>query len=259
MFFCANQFYLFAPYRISFATSAIRHLTTIGVIIPDEDDKSSRRVFKPKSEESPLLLSKKARDRIYAPEGIFNHHHAVQFITFSPPLDPNRKAIELNSERDDTNSSVGSHLSELGSDSGHAKKDTNVLSAIGVNSSSKVTKSPTAKSDQVVSLKLGDNITNQVEDDNSNARRRRFGQMVSKLNCCKLKEKTTTSQLNLFSACSLNQEQEHQWSSFDIRPIAEDRSVAGNSVISMSAPLLSSNHLQEKVFRSRMSSQMGEF
>src|SRR5210317_1168808 len=96
--------FIHSLYRISFATSAIRHLTTVGVIIPDETDKSTRRVFKPKSEESPLLLSKKAQDRIYAPEGVLNHHHAVQFITFSPPLDLNRRPIELNNERDDTNS-----------------------------------------------------------------------------------------------------------------------------------------------------------
>lgn len=45
------------------------------------------RVLRPKPEEAPLILSKKAQDRAYFPEGILNHHHAVQFITFSPPFE----------------------------------------------------------------------------------------------------------------------------------------------------------------------------
>jgi hypothetical protein len=236
-------------------------LTTIGVIIPNEDDRSSRRAFRPKSEESPLLLSKKAQDRIYAPEGFFNHHHAVQFITFSPPLDPNRKAIELNSERDDANSSLGSHCSEPGSDSVVAKNNANVLSGLGIHSSPKsVTKTPTVKSDQVVPLnsEAADDMTNRVSllnttfDDSPHDGRSKFSQMVSKLNCCKPKERVFN--LNI-SAFALTEEQEHQWSSFDIRPIAEDHSVAGRSIISMSAPLLPSHQVREKDHISRMEPQ----
>jgi len=36
---------------------------------------------------APLLLSQRAQDRAYFPEGILDHHHAIQYITFSPPFD----------------------------------------------------------------------------------------------------------------------------------------------------------------------------
>lgn len=75
---------------IGYATSAIRHLTKIGAINPNEDVlQHGSRVFRPKSEDSPLLLSKAAQDRCYFPEGILNHHHAIQYLTFSPPFESN--------------------------------------------------------------------------------------------------------------------------------------------------------------------------
>ena len=92
-----------------FATSCIRHLSNIGVVCTDEDKRHERRTFRPKSVESALLLSKKAQSRIYGPDGIMDHHHAIHVITISPPLDPNRKPVELTTERDaDANSSLGS-------------------------------------------------------------------------------------------------------------------------------------------------------
>jgi hypothetical protein len=79
---------LFNTNSIGYATSAIRHLTKIGTINPHEDNSQpGKRVFRPKSEDAPLLLSKQAQDRAYFPEGILNHHHAIQYITFSPPFE----------------------------------------------------------------------------------------------------------------------------------------------------------------------------
>lgn len=80
-------------FRIEYAGSAIRHLTNIGVIskydevVERGDGPSMKRILTPKPEEAPLILSKKAQDRVYFPEGILSHHHAVQFITFSPPFE----------------------------------------------------------------------------------------------------------------------------------------------------------------------------
>jgi hypothetical protein len=67
-------------------------VTTIGVINRYEEEEggtasSVTRTLRPKPDEAPLILSKKAQDRAYFPEGILNHHHAVQFITFSPPFE----------------------------------------------------------------------------------------------------------------------------------------------------------------------------
>lgn len=73
--------------RIAFATSVIRHLTHIQVINPFEEDMMGSFTFRPKSEDSPLLLSREAQKRIYSPDGILTHHHATQFLTFSPPFD----------------------------------------------------------------------------------------------------------------------------------------------------------------------------
>ena len=73
--------------RIAYATSVIRHLTNIQVINPDEEDKAGQRLFRPKSEDGPLLLSREAQKRIYSPDGVLNHHHATQFLSFSPPFD----------------------------------------------------------------------------------------------------------------------------------------------------------------------------
>jgi hypothetical protein len=216
-------------------------LTTIGVINTDEHDKSGRRVFRPKTEEAPLLLCKKAQDRIYAPEGILSHHHATQFITFSPPFDPNRKPVEIHNERDDANSSLGSQCSDP-----LLNKD--VLRESGPTSH--------AKSNQVVPLNgelVGDSTKTYsvaVSDfeDGHYGPRRSFAHMVSKLNCCKNKERLLAST----PAFPLSEEHDQLWSNFDIGPIAEDRSLAGISVVSMSAPLLSTHKVQPNAHRSRM-------
>ena len=53
-----------------------------------------------------MRFSTKARSRIYAPEGVLDHHHAVQFVTLSPPMDVNHRwPVEFAPDRDD-NSSV---------------------------------------------------------------------------------------------------------------------------------------------------------
>lgn len=93
-------------FRISFATSAIRYLTSIQVINTDEQDKLGRRNFRPKSEDSPLLLSTVAQKRIYSPNVILTHHHATRFLTFSPPFNGHMQPIEQSG--DDTSSNISS-------------------------------------------------------------------------------------------------------------------------------------------------------
>eukprot|EP00934_Nitzschia_sp_Nitz4_P007618 Nitzschia sp. Nitz4//scaffold9_size221794//29218//30824//NITZ4_001322-RA/size221794-snap-gene-0.126-mRNA-1//-1//CDS//3329560929//7608//frame0 len=105
-----------AQVAIAFANSAIRHLTHVGIVNTDEKDASGHPVFRPKSEKSPLLLSLEAQHRIHVPRGSATHHHAVNFLAFSPPLDtPARAATMPDVHHDDALSSVGSHFSSLGS------------------------------------------------------------------------------------------------------------------------------------------------
>jgi len=88
----AKPWAMSAKVTIAFAGSAIRHLTHVGVITADRNGSSNSKGDRiqrsqPKNEDTPLLLSKRAQDRAYFPEGILNHHHAMQFITFSPPFE----------------------------------------------------------------------------------------------------------------------------------------------------------------------------
>ena len=212
-------------YSMSYATSAIRHLTSIGVIHSDEAKTKGRRLFRPKSEDTPLIMSKEAQDRVYAPEGVFNHLHAVQFITFSPPFDPNRTIIESNNDRDDANSSLGSHCSGLGTDS---------IVPRGATPLPKSRKKPARKGGQISPLEDFSNQDSKLE--NQRRTRRSVLEMVSKLNCCKNKQATDIGDT------TLTEEQEHQLKSFDVRPITEDHSEARHSNVSMSAPLLPAHY-----------------
>jgi hypothetical protein len=85
-------FFVCLEHSIAIAGSAIRHLTRIGVITTDNDDstcsdKERNRRQQLRNDDAPLLLSKRAQDRAYFPEGILDHHHAIQFITFSPSFE----------------------------------------------------------------------------------------------------------------------------------------------------------------------------
>jgi len=90
----AKPWSMAAKVAIAIAGSAIRHLTRIGVIATDNDDsynsdkdRHRHRRQQLKTDDTPLLLSKRAQDRAYFPEGILDHHHAIQFVTFSPPFE----------------------------------------------------------------------------------------------------------------------------------------------------------------------------
>jgi hypothetical protein len=227
-------------------------LTSIGVINTDGNEK---RVFRPKSEDSPLLLSKMACDRIYAPDGSFSHHHSVQYLTFSPPFDSNYKPVEIAMERDCANSSLGSQSAATTSTDAACPKGS-VLSALGFyGRNNSIAQAPPEDCSDVKDRKITlvnsfvapmGNGASENENNSENsilyARRRTLGGMVSKLYCCKNKDRLlATRPVNLIA--TLTEEQERQWSSFDIRPISEDnRSTAGQSVVSMSAPLLTTQH-----------------
>lgn len=86
-----------------------------------------RRQQQKRNEDAPLLLSQTAQDRAYFPEGILDHHHAIQFITFSPPFESEESHSDaseqlsgfspLHNDNNNTNdeSRWDSHASLLGS------------------------------------------------------------------------------------------------------------------------------------------------
>jgi len=150
----AKPWAMTAKVTIAFAGSAIRHLTRIGVISTDNDisdDREQCRPRQPRNEDAPLLLSKRAQDRCYFPEGILNHHHAKQFITFSPPFESANNAIGIPSSNLSSSHNInpGSDFledgisSSLGSDSSYQRNSGlahtgNVIASIGSRHSSVV-------------------------------------------------------------------------------------------------------------------------
>jgi hypothetical protein len=219
-----------------FATSCMRHLSNIGLVCTDEDEKPGRRSFRPKSVESALMLSKKAQSRIYAPDGIMDHHHAVHFITISPPLDPNRKPVELAIERDaDANSSIDSTGASQSSFPILAKARANPAST-----SIESTESPNMQVEPSRAPSRTPSALNSVHEEEAKDRRRGLGNLLSQLNCCRatLKGEKNESHENNLSLITLTEEQVQNWATFDAAK-GDDQSVAGRSVVSMSAPLLS--------------------
>ncbi len=82
------------------------------IINTDEQDKSGRRLFRPKAEDSPLLLSNAAQERIYSTTSILTHHHSTQFLTFSPPFNSHVPLTEQSNDETSSNISslgMGSH------------------------------------------------------------------------------------------------------------------------------------------------------
>lgn len=228
----------------------------------DEEDNLGSRTFRPKSEKSPLVLSNAAQKRVYAPNGILSHHHAVDFLTFSPPFDNIRQAIDLTN--DDTNSSIGSHFSSVGSAPTSNQRRVKVefhnpLKASIQEESSIVenrqppepikvenlfiTSAPTAS---CVSSTVDHNHSLRVPNDESisstvaHRGRKHVPYVMSQLNCCRSKERvptfscisdtTSSHELSATFVCCKNKEIDSPavpsgyWQRLDTRPMAEDHS-----------------------------------
>jgi hypothetical protein len=48
----------------------------------------SHHIPKPKCDDSVLVLTREAKSRMYVPGGVLKHHHAYQFLSFSPAFGP---------------------------------------------------------------------------------------------------------------------------------------------------------------------------
>jgi hypothetical protein len=277
----------FGVCSIAFAGTIIRHLKSIGVISPGPSGAKPSGAI----EDAPLLLSKKAQERAYFPQGILNHHHAVQFVSFAPPFEKTVHIAGLSSSR-----SQDDALSSLGSLSGDRQDVKNLIATLRLPRTDENPPSPKS----VIEIPViedaptpqrntsGCGIINVDPEEQSWSRghvdytqptaasKPGMRGFFSKLNCCRQNGTNTSNKINNnknqrmssplmhnmdsvslssmtpnttavaaklqqireSSLTSLSEEEELQWLAYSIQPIAEDQSLTGGSVISMSAPLL---------------------
>jgi hypothetical protein len=96
-----------AKNTVAYASEVLNHLKYIGVLCSKTAaaTKPITTSHKQKSEESVLLLSPDAQSRLYVPEGVLKHHHAFQFLTFSPPFETLVRVDVLAADTDDGSAS----------------------------------------------------------------------------------------------------------------------------------------------------------
>ncbi|KAL3910807.1 MAG: hypothetical protein SGILL_007546 [Bacillariaceae sp.] len=137
-----------AKLTIAFAGTVIRHLRNVGVIsaqgyVPEGLSGAKPNKNGGSTEDAALLLSKKAQERAYFPEGILSHHHAVQFVSFQPPFEKSGPipavGAALSPSQDDGLSSLGS----LSSDRHDVK---NVIASLGIPNRNRNGNPPSPKS-----------------------------------------------------------------------------------------------------------------
>lgn len=252
-------------------------MKNIGVISPQGAPSTLPSGAKPAAEDAPLLLSKKAQERAYFPEGLLTHHHAVQFVSFAPPFETPVHITKLASSR-----SQDASLSSLGSMSEDRQDGINVIAALGLPQNEENPPSPKSvievNEQDSASFPKHKNLNRDSFDhreatvtrgnvDTSHAMpqpKPRVRGFFSKLNCCRqggvknakgstpmsngdsmsitsMTPRAAAEKLHQFreaSLTSLSEEEELQWLAYSIQPIAEDQSLTGGSIISMSAPLL---------------------
>mmetsp|Transcript_11141 Transcript_11141/g.19634 ORF Transcript_11141/g.19634 Transcript_11141/m.19634 type:complete len:623 (-) Transcript_11141:213-2081(-) len=269
----AKPWAMTAKVTIAFAGTVIRHLRQIGVVNSQASVEGDNAFSRPKGEDVPLLLSRAAQERAYFPEGILNHHHAVQFVSFAPPFEAPGidSATGVATPTDDTSSSESEYLGIEGAgnlaaslampkDSGNPPSPKSVLDLGLVESrrtnlsSSSAAKSshPKKYSNHTEETRNGQNVRRQSKHPNYRESSSQLPPsagvrgLLSKLNCCKSNDKEATISEGSVgppahretTLTSLSEEEELRWLAYSMKPIAEDQSLTGNSVVSMSAPLL---------------------
>jgi hypothetical protein len=246
-------------------------LTSLGIVCTDDEERPG--TFRPKSAEAALVLTKTAKSRIFVEDGIvMKHHHAVQFVSLSPPMDLNVKRD--GDDRDDTHSSVtgASHASFQSSSTDQRLRQElkNPMMAplspvsVGNNSFASI---PSSSNDPLSASKKQQYLDPAFADVKTSGKRQSprkkpLRKLVSSLNCCKNARDPMKHQHNRHkrnashgsadpslllhhqktSLLTLTEEQEQQWASFETAHHGGDVSVAGSgtkSIVSMSVPLLS--------------------
>ena len=246
----AKPWAMAAKVTITVAGSAIRHLTRIGVI--ESDGNNRKYTQQQRNDYAPLLLSRLAQDRAYFPEGILDHHHATQFITFSPPFEFLNNDIYDDMEHA-SNDSVALSGYAASQESTGRRHDAHSSSFASENSNTKrdkLDKSPEKSKPRGVRR-----ATNSIQTKDQKQQPLDFyhnsdtssttcgGGCFSKLNCfrnrsSKGKTRNSDDPMRHISMATLTEEEEKRWLAYSMKPIDEDQSLANASVVSMSAPLL---------------------
>lgn len=80
-----------AKQTVTHASTCLNHLKEIGILqyrrVSDFAPVWKQWMRNKSADDTVLVLSKTASQRVYVPEGILKHHHACQFLSFVPPLE----------------------------------------------------------------------------------------------------------------------------------------------------------------------------
>jgi len=97
----AKPWSMSAKATVGYASTLLNHLKQIGVLqyarASDFDSKWKQLIGRAKhnGEDTVLVLSKVAQKRVYVPEGILKHHHACQFLSFTPPFEGEDQRVDV--------------------------------------------------------------------------------------------------------------------------------------------------------------------
>ena len=256
--------------RIGYAKSAIRHLTNIGVINTNDDDGSQpgKRVVRTNVEDSPLLLGKTAKDRSYFPEGILNHHHAIQFMTFSPPFESitsEMRSGQAERRESGLNEDTSVRRTMKDHDGDHPESPQSPTSVVNPHdfternrvddslNHSEIVGSAALSTERAQSPNGQQQAQSNRNDVSYTAKgcmkSKKTRGIFSRLNCYRSTDggqqlvghqfDTDDNPNDNTAIASLSDEEEQLYLPYHLRPIAEEQSVTGGqSVVSASAPLL---------------------
>jgi hypothetical protein len=104
----AKPWAMSAKNTVNYASVVLQHLQsnhTLEYVSCSTLESLRRKIVRNKVDDNVLTLSKAAQARIYVPDGILKHHHACQFLAFSPPFEPLIRVDVLSAEMDDASAS----------------------------------------------------------------------------------------------------------------------------------------------------------
>lgn len=103
----AKPWSMSAKQTVSYASTCLNHLKEIGILqyrrCSDYDNSmwgklrvAMNHKSSSSSDDTVLVLSQRAAQRVYVPEGILKHHHACQFLAFTPAFEQTTTTLACN-------------------------------------------------------------------------------------------------------------------------------------------------------------------
>lgn len=235
-----------AKATVGYASTLLNHLKNIGVLTYAKTSDYSAKwkqllINKKKNDDTILVLSKKALSRVYVPGGVMKHHHACQFLSFTPEFE-DRRHIHVDVLSGDDNASALSD-SNAPSDKDECSITESTYSTTGTHSPKNLRHNNKNDADTAVSAltkesaaalqrHIGELPIKQQQQEATQPRR--LVRLLSALNCAKRAEADVVRQRSPTSILNAHGEMYRVWEeeeSVDSRP----------SVVSASAPLLFSS------------------